>query len=143
MARFACTSIMESGSCGSSWERRMSDEYLWDPTAVPDPEIQRLEALLRPAAYTSAPLRESTVPPRRIRVGVWSALAAAAVIAVGGVYAVRRASVVPWTVTAERGAPVVRGASGEPSRVAVALGGVVGTDARSYSVLSFLRIVRS
>src|SRR5258705_6625276 len=79
MARFACTSIMESGSCGSSWERRMSDDYLWDPTAVPDPEIQRLEALLRPAAYTSAPLRESTVPPRRIRVGVWSALAAAGV----------------------------------------------------------------
>ena len=121
----------------------MSDDYLWDPTAVPDPEIQRLEVLLRPAAYTPAPLRESTVPPRRFRVGVWSALAAAAVIAVGGVYAVRRASVVPWTVTAERGAPVIRGASGELSRGALARGGVVETDARSSAVLTVGRIGRA
>ena len=123
----------------------MSDAYLWDPGAVPDPEIQRLEALLRPAAYTPVPLRESTVPPRttRIRVGAWSALAAVAVLAVGGVYAIRRSAVVPWEVTADRGAPVVRAASGEISSGALARGGVIETDARSSAVLTVGRIGRA
>jgi hypothetical protein len=127
----------------------MSDNYLWDPTAVPDPEIQRLEALLRPAAFTPAPLREGTVPPRTtaIRVGAWKALAAAAaaaaVLVAGGLYAARRTSVTPWAVTAEQGAPVVRAANGEVSRGALALGGVVETDARSAAVLTVGHIGRA
>ena len=123
----------------------MSDDYLWDPTAVPDPTIQRLEALLHPAAYSPAPLREGAGPARtsRIRIGAWTALAAAAVLAVGGLYAVRRTSVTPWAVTAEQGAPVVRAASGEISRAALARGGVVETDARSSAVLTVGRIGRA
>jgi hypothetical protein len=123
----------------------MSDDYLWDPAAAPDPEIQRLEALLRPAAYRAAPLGDYAMPQRttRIRVVAWSALAAAAVLAVGGLYAARRASVTPWVVTAEHGAPVVRDAHGEISRGALVRGGVVETDARSAAVLTVGRIGRA
>jgi hypothetical protein len=46
-------------------------------------------------------------------------------------------------VTAERGAPVMRGASGELSRGALARGGVVETDARSSAVLTVGRIGRA
>jgi hypothetical protein len=123
----------------------MSDDYLWDPTAAPDATIQRLEALLRPAAHKAVPLRESTVPRRRlrIRIGAWSALAAAAMLAVGGLYAVRWSSVTPWKVTAEQGTPVVRAASGELSRGLLARGGVVETDARSRAMLAVGRIGRA
>ena len=123
----------------------MTDDYLWDPAAVPDPEIQRLEALLRPVAYTATPLREIPTPRRapRLRIGAWSALAAAAVLAVGALYATRRVTVTPWAVTAERGVPVVRGASGEPAHGALARGGVVETDARSTAVIAVGRIGRA
>jgi hypothetical protein len=123
----------------------MSDDYLWDPKADPDPEIQQLEVLLRPAAHTPVPLREMAMPQRRrrIRIGAWSALAAAVVLAVGGLYAARRASVVPWAVSAERGAPVVRAPSGALSRGALARGGVIETDARSSAVLTVGRIGRA
>src|SRR4051812_36237839 len=98
---------MASGSCGSSWERegegKMADDYLWDPTAAPDPEIERLEALLRPAAYRATPLRAAEMPRRRrhLRMGVWAALAAAVVLAAGGAFVVRRARgahLIPWAV---------------------------------------------
>jgi len=123
----------------------MSDDYLWDPTAVPDPKIQRLEALLRPVAHRPVPLREGTLPrrARRIRIGAWSALAAATMLAAGGLYAVRRSPVTPWVVTAKQGAPVVRAADGEISRGALARGGVVETDARSSAVLTVGRIGRA
>jgi hypothetical protein len=123
----------------------MSDDYLWDPAALPDPEIQRLEALLRPAAYTATPLRASVLRPgtTRLRLRAWSALAAAALLAVSGLYAVRRPSATPWAVRAERGAPVVRAASGEVVRGALAPGGVVETDARSTAVVTVGRIGRA
>ena len=122
----------------------MSDEYLWDPAAAPDPEIQRLEALLRPVAHRAEPLREPT--PRgtmRIRVGRWPGLAAAALLAVAGLYGVHRAGRSPWTVTAVRGAPVVRAASGEISRGTLARGGTIETDARSIAALTVGRIGRA
>jgi hypothetical protein len=123
----------------------MADDYLWDPTAAPDPEIERLEALLRPAAYVPVPLRAHAMPPHgtRIRIGAWSALAAAVVLAVGGLYAVRRASLAPWSVTTEQGAPVVRAASGAVTRGTLSRGGVIETDARSSAVLAVGRIGRA
>jgi hypothetical protein len=123
----------------------MSDDYLWDPGAVSDPEIQRLEALLRPAAYRPAPLRQHAMPPRtkRIQIGTWSALAAAAVLVAAGLYAVRRAPVAPWAVTAEHGTPIVRAASGALSWGALARGGVVETDAHSSAVLNVGHIGRA
>ena len=123
----------------------MSDDYLWDPASSPDPEIQRLEALLRPAAYKAVPLRTDVATARTThnRVGVWSALAAAAVLAVGGLYAARRAAVSPWEVTAVRGAPVVRGATGDVTQGALPAGGVIETDLHSIAALTVGRIGRA
>jgi hypothetical protein len=121
----------------------MSDDYLWDPSAAPDAEIQRLEGLLHPAAWAPVPLRASVVRPRRIRIGRWSALAASVALAAVGLYAVRRAATVPWSVTTEQGAPVVRAAGGELATGALRRGGVVETDARSRAVLAVGRIGRA
>ena len=123
----------------------MRDDYLWDPATVPDPEIQRLEAILRPAGYAHAPLRDALTPPRSTgaRAGMWTALAAAAVLVIGGLHAVGRAPVAPWTVSADRGVPVVRGAGGEVTRAVLVRGGVVETDARSSAVITIGRIGRA
>ena len=123
----------------------MTDDYLWDPRAAPDPEIQRLEAVLRTAAHREAPMRDDVWTPRtrRIRIARWTALAAGAVLAVGGLYAVRRGAVTPWSVVAERGAPTVRSAGGQATRGTLTRGGVVETDARSSAVVTVGRIGRA
>jgi hypothetical protein len=125
----------------------MSDDYLWDPAAAPNPEIQRLEALLRPAAYQPTPLSLPEYSTRsgrtRMRIGAWLALAATVVLALGGLYVIRRPSTTPWAVTASRGAPVVRGMRGELTSGALVRGGVVETDAHSTAVLTVGRIGRA
>jgi hypothetical protein len=126
----------------------MTDDYLWDPAAAPDPEIERLEALLRPAAYRPTPLRAAEMPRRgrHIRRGVWAALAATIVLAAGGVSVVRRARdahLTPWAVTAVRGAPVVRDSAGAIAAGRLGRGGVVETDARSSAVLAVGHIGRA
>ncbi len=122
----------------------MSDDYLWNPAAAPDPEIQRLESLLRPMAYRPQPLRENEWPraqrTTRIRVMRWSALAAGALLVAGGLHAARRSAVHPWQVTAVRGAPVVRAKDGSVTSGALPLDGVVETDARSSAALTVGRI---
>jgi len=68
----------------------MSEEYLWDRSGERDPEVERLEALLRPLAHS--PVRsqaQSQVksPVRRVRrPNAWwpYAIAAALLLAVGG-----------------------------------------------------------
>jgi len=126
----------------------VADDYLWDPATAPDPEIERLEALLRPAAYRATPLRATEMPrrPRHVRIGVWAALAATILVAAGGLSIVARARgarVVPWTVTAARGAPVVRDSAGAIAPGRLGRGGVVETDARSSAVLAVGRIGRA
>lgn len=123
----------------------MSEDYLWDPTATPDPEIARLEALLRPVAYKAAPLRDDVMVTGATRFSMtrWAALAAAVIVAVGGLHLIRRSSSVPWMVTASEGAPVVRSAAGVVSGGALARGGIVETDARSVARLNVGRIGRA
>lgn len=41
----------------------MADDYLWDGGGEPDPEIQRLEALLRPLGHASAPFDAARALP--------------------------------------------------------------------------------
>jgi hypothetical protein len=130
----------------------MTDDYLWDPTAAPDPEIARLEALLRPLAHRPAPLRAEFVAPRTLRNAMrpWIAAAATLVLAATGVIVARRTralersegTLTPWQVAARRGAPVVRSAAGEISGNALSSGGVVETDARSAARLNVGRIGR-
>ena len=126
----------------------MADDYLWDPTAAADPEIERLEALLRPAAYRATPLRVAEMPRRgrSIRIGTWAALAAAAVVAAAELSVAgrgREARLAPWAVAARRGAPVVRDSAGAIAPGRLARGGVVETDARSSAVLAVGRIGRA
>lgn len=124
----------------------MSDDYLWDPAAAPDPEVQRLEALLRPKAYRPEPLREVAWPRAtrtpRTRVMRWSAIAAGTLLVAGGLYAARRATVHPWQVTAVMGAPAVRGPDGSVTSGVLSPYGVVETDARSGAALTVGRIGR-
>jgi hypothetical protein len=126
----------------------VADDYLWDPAAAPDPEIERLEALLRPAAYRATALRVTEMPrrPRHTRAGVWAALAATIVLAAGGLSVIgraRNAPVTPWAVTAARGTPVVRDSAGAIALGRLGRGGVVETDARSSAVLAVGRIGRA
>ena len=123
----------------------MTDDYLWDPAAAPDPELQKLEAALRPAAYRHEPLRQQRWPSRirHVRVVRWAVLAASAVLLVGGLFAIRRGAVTPWSVVAERGAPVVRDAAGRTSGSTLARGGVVETDGRSSAIIAVGRIGRA
>ncbi|MEO7712657.1 MAG: FecR domain-containing protein [Gemmatimonadaceae bacterium] len=123
----------------------MTDDYLWDPGAPPDPEIERLEALLRPVAYAHAPLRRDVIPATsaRIRVTRWAMLAAGILVATGGWYAARRRAATPWSVATVQGAPVIRSADGARSRGIVAPGGVVETDARSSAAITVGRIGRA
>ena len=123
----------------------MNDDYLWDPSAPPDPELQKLEAALRPAAHRHAPLPEQGWPSRtrHMRLVRWAAIAAGMVLVVGGLFAVRRSAVAPWTVVAERGVPVVRDAAGRAGGGALARGGVVETDGRSSAIIAVGRIGRA
>ncbi|MDQ6634440.1 MAG: FecR family protein, partial [Gemmatimonadota bacterium] len=121
----------------------MTDDYLWDPAATPDPEIARLEALLRPLAYKPEPLRAETgaLPAAHVRYRRWLAAAAAIVVVVIGVAVARQTPTnAPWQVATREGAPVVRTAEGELSRGALASGGAVETDAKSSARLSVGRI---
>ncbi|HSD27624.1 MAG TPA: hypothetical protein VLL75_09995 [Vicinamibacteria bacterium] len=66
----------------------MSGDYLWDGSGEPDPEVQRLEAVLRPLRGTRpAPELGSGRPRLAFSFGGWRALAAAAavVLALGAV----------------------------------------------------------
>jgi hypothetical protein len=121
------------------------DDYLFDPNAPPDPEIVRLEALLRPLAHRPAPWRETTYPRRHAGLGAlgWSAAAAAVLLTTAALVAVNRARTTPWKVAARAGAPVVRTAGGEISRGALTRGGVIETDAHSSALLSVGRIGRA
>ena len=62
-------------------DQDMNDNYLWDRSGEPDPELQRLEDILGPLGYQPQPLRM----PTDIRVGrhrsFYPALAIAAAIA--------------------------------------------------------------
>ena len=121
----------------------MTDDYLWDPAAAPDPEIARLEALLRPLAYKPEPLRADTIalPAARIQYRRWLAAAAVIlVIATGVVVARQTPTIAPWQVAARQGTPVVRSAEGDVSRGALTSGGAVETDAKSSARLSVGRI---
>ena len=61
----------------------MKDDYLWDQSGEPDPEIQELEQILAPLRYQSAPLElpnELPVTRRRARRNYFPLLAIAATV---------------------------------------------------------------
>lgn len=136
------------------------DDYLWDPTAAPTPEIAELEALLRPLAHrpdavdaarlferadTGAvgasppapgghPAEPRVRPPWPRR---WRPLAVAAALVgvVLGVRALSRSTAEPWDVTTVAGHPAVAGTA-PASGTRLVPGGTLETDATSRARLN-------
>ena len=69
----------------------MADEYLWDRTGTPDPEVARLEKLLAGYGYAA--------PKQRSRLPVLLALAAGVALVVPVSLWLRRAPVSEWKIT--------------------------------------------
>ena len=68
----------------------MSGDYLWDGAGEPDPEIERLEATLRPLRGTRPAPELGPRRPSASSLGGWPALAAAAAVLLGLAAAVTR-----------------------------------------------------
>lgn len=112
----------------------MSDDYLWDGSGEPDPEVQRLELLLsrlrhnRPAPEFPAPAREARRSWLR---AFWAwlawrpalatfAAAAAVLVLIAGGWLVLQRSKPAWEVTRLEGAPQVGSSRiGDTGRLAV------------------------
>ncbi|HEY0024571.1 MAG TPA: hypothetical protein VGB24_16775 [Longimicrobium sp.] len=87
------------------------NDYLWDPGARPDPEIERLEKALAPLRYQPAPFAapsaERTGRRRWFRPA--AGLAAAAVLAAVVAGSVARSLDAPWTVRRMQGVVMAGG----------------------------------
>lgn len=86
----------------------MSDDYLWDGSGEPDPEIERLERLLRPLAHSGPPPRFAARRPAS-SLRAW-AVAAAVLLALATAW-LTRPSAPGWDVARLAGAPRVGGAA--------------------------------
>jgi len=116
-------------------EERSRDEYLWDRSGAPDPEVARLEALLSRYRHRGAlpPLPERDRAPRRVAVQaafqILTAAASLALVAAAAWFALS-ARQSGWTVQSLAGAPAVAGTPIEaPARLPI--GQTVTTDAAS------------
>ena len=81
----------------------MNDDYLWDRSGPPDPEIERLERTLAPLCYRH---RGDLLESRRAPAGRWWAMAAAAAVVVAAVALSMRAplpAATAWQVDSVRG----------------------------------------
>jgi hypothetical protein len=106
----------------------MSDEYLWDKTGQPDPEIVRLEELLQPLQH-SRPLRRERTS------AAWYGIAAAVALTVGvGSWYLLRAPQPEWAVQRNAGSPRV-GSSLIGGKGKLRLGQTLETDSSSSATL--------
>ena len=85
----------------------MNEDYLWDKTGEPDPEIERLEKLLGPLGHKSGPVpaaiaRRPAIFPRLL------AIAASLVVIAGAVWIGWQRSRPAWVVSAVEGTPSVK-----------------------------------
>jgi len=124
----------------------MKDDYLWDGSGEPDPEIQHLEKILGRFRHTRPPL---AIPARaslwdRLRAQAWlprlAAGAAMALVGVGAWLVVREApppqpATATWAVARVAGAPTIASQRiGETGRLGV--GQWIETDASSRAVIN-------
>jgi len=87
----------------------MNDDYLWDKTGEPDPQIQQLEEILGTLRYEPKPLQipnELRLPQRR-NYFPWLAIAAGVLLAIlaGGIWLSTRSHVEPPQRKAEATSP--------------------------------------
>jgi len=120
----------------------MSDDYLWDGSGTPDPEVQRLERALAPLRYNDRPRRVQKDPPYIRRGGAegppkgghyvraWGPLAAMAAVVTLAVSVVWRTPAASWEVNALNGSPRV-GAHAVAASAKLAVGQTLTTDASS------------
>jgi hypothetical protein len=130
------------------------DDYLWDPSAPPDPDVVRLESLLSPLRY-DAPLRGvkrsrlARVPVIGLSVALAAAASVGAIVAASSMTGERAepdeleiatpACAVadpdePWSVVADSGAPRCGGGS-MARAVRLAVGGWIETDDESRATV--------
>jgi hypothetical protein len=85
----------------------MNDDYLWDKSGEPDPEIQELEQILGTLRYQPKPL----VLPRKRNYLAWVAIAATVVMALlaGGLWfqIQKREASIPAVAFAQPEAPII------------------------------------
>jgi hypothetical protein len=90
---------------------RENDDYLWDRSGAPDPEVVRLEEILRTLRSKkdapSLPTREQ--PRRNFRFGRLSALAAGVVLVAAAIWLLTAFRGSAWDVTHVAGAPAIDG----------------------------------
>jgi hypothetical protein len=101
----------------------MNENYLWDKSGEPDPEIQRLENLLSPLGDKTAVLSF----PKRNYVPYLMAIAASLLMLAGGVWLAWQRSRPAWEVATVGGAPLVK---------RLAKGESINTDAQSHARLN-------
>lgn len=134
-------------------EMSMTDDYLWDPSSTPDPEIQRLETILAEFRGTERPLvlpalESSLAIPYPRHLPLWlSRFAAAAVlllaVTLGIFFSRHAASNLPaigpsWNVANLEGAPQIGSHSVLPNQSAAKLyvGQTLTTNSSSRATLS-------
>lgn len=105
----------------------MNDDYLWDKSGEPDPEIQRMENLLSPLGHKQgkAPIWP---PARRSRLPLVLALAASVIVlSAAALWIARQRTRPAWQVAAVEGSPSV---------TRLAKGQSLNTDAHSRARLN-------
>lgn len=100
----------------------MNDDYLWDKSGEPDPQIQQLEEILGTLRYQPKPLRiPEELPAARPRRNHFAWLAIAATVATallaGGLWLTTREqdASIPSVATAQPNAPIIIGPALSPS----------------------------
>ena len=104
----------------------MNEDYLWDKSGEPDPEVQRLENLLAPLGHKLDKTPVLSLP-KPIRVPYLLAIAASLLVLGGAVW-------VAWQRT--RPAWQVATVSGTPSLKRLAKGESISTDSESQALLN-------
>jgi hypothetical protein len=114
----------------------MSDDYLWNGSGTPDPEVQRLEALLGRLRTTTPPLDFSRLESPAAKPTVWTIrylaplLAAAATVAIMIALSWQSTRTAAWPVARVDGRPTV-GAAPLSGTGRIAVGDTLVTDAAS------------
>ncbi len=98
----------------------MNEDYLWDKSGEPDPEIQRLENLLSPLGSKTAVLSF----PKHNRVPYLWAIAASLLVLAGGAWMTWQKSRPAWAV------------NGAPATKRLAKGETITTDSQSHARLN-------
>jgi hypothetical protein len=120
----------------------MSDEYLWDGSGAPDPDVQNLERLLgrlRPPDAPAPRLPERPVQWRTLRYLGPALAAAAAVLLMVGVTLQTRSTPASWAVASLAGQPRIE-SSALAGSGRIAVGQTLVTDAGSQARMTVATI---